>query len=260
MTSDFEDVQDGRSTYVTAFGRGLSVIRCFSAERPTLTIAEVARETGLNRATARRFLHTLETDGYVTSDYGRYTLRPAIMALGNAYLSAMAINTGFQRRLQALSEQVHESCSVGALDGFDTVFVARAKPTAPRMMTLALNVGDRLPAFLTALGRVLLAELPNRDLDDYISTAPFEAKTERTVTDPNRLKDTILQVREQGYSVSDQEIEHGVLAVATAVLRPTGPPLAISIATHTAKTKIEVVYDEFLPALREKAAELSSTD
>lgn len=247
---------DSRSGYVTSFSRGLAVIRCFSRTHPSLTIAEVARATGLNRATARRFLHTLEAEGYVSVENGRYTLRPRIMELGYAYLSSVAVDEILQQRLAALADHLHESCSAGVLDDQDVVFVARAETTHPRVMTLALKVGQRIPAYLTALGRVLLAELPDDRLDDYLRTAELHRETARTIADPELLREEVLSVRKAGYCLMDQEIELGVRAAAVPVRRPNRPPLAISAAVHANRGSMQTLAATFVPALLETAAEL----
>jgi IclR family pca regulon transcriptional regulator len=249
-------IDEARSAYVSAFARGLSVIRCFSHDQPTLTIADVARATNLNRATARRFLHTLEAEGYVSSENGRYSLRPAVLELGYAYLSTLSIDDLFQKQLQELAEQVHESCSAGALDGHDVVFVARAQTSFPRVMTLALAVGARIPAYLTALGRVLLAGLSADELDAYLRTAELRQETERTIADPKRLRQAIDEVRAQGFCIMDQEIETGVCAVAVPVRRPNRPLLAISVAAHSTVATIEQFREVHLPALQKTAAEI----
>lgn len=248
-------VEDSR-TYVTAFGRGLAVIRCFSESRPTLTIAEVAKATGLNRATARRFLHTLEADGYVLNDNGRYSLRPRVLELGYAYLSSISVDDMVQSQLQELAEKVRESCSAGVLDGHDVVFVVRARTSYPRVMTLALSVGARIPAYLTALGRVLLSQLDDEALDAYLETAEFHKETANTISDPDQLRSELLRIREAGWCVMDQEIEIGVRAAAVPVRRSGRPPMAISIASHASREPLESMQTNFVPPLLDTAKEL----
>lgn len=250
------DSAEARSTYVTAFGRGLSVIRSFSRSQPTLTIADVARATGLNRATARRFLHTLEADGYVSNDNGRYSLRPSVLELGYAYLSAMSVDDLFHKHLQELAEQVHESCSAGVLDGNDVVFVARAQTSYPRMMTLALSVGTRIPAYLTAIGRVLLAEFSDAELDAYLRQVELHQETERTITDPVALREAIKSVRELGYCLMDQEIDTGICAVAVPVYPPGRAPIAISVSAHATGTPLTTLAEHHLPMLQATAQEI----
>lgn len=247
---------DPRNGYVTAFGRGLAVIRCFSRTHPSMTIAEVARAAGLNRATARRFLHTLAAEGYISSENGRYALRPRIMELGYAYLSSVAVDEFLQQRLVELADVLHEPCSAGVLDGHDVVFVARAETSHPRVMTLALKVGQRIPAYLTALGRVLLADLPDEQLADYVRTAELHKETERTIVDPAQLHNEILSVRKAGYCLTDQEIDVGVRAAAVPVRRPNKPTLAISTAIHANRGTMQTMAANVAPALLEAAAEI----
>jgi IclR family transcriptional regulator, pca regulon regulatory protein len=258
VTDPSPATEDRSDTYVTAFGRGLAVIRCFSAARPTLTIAEVAKAADLNRATARRFLRTREADGYVGSENGRYSLRPRMLELGYAYLSSISIDRIVQQRLLGLADRLHESCSAGVLDGRDVVFVARARTTHPRVMTLALSVGTRIPAYLTALGRVLLAELPDDELDDYLHKAELRKHTENTISDLAGLRAEILTVRAKGYCITDQEIETGIRAAAVPVRRTNGPTLAISVASHASRASLSSIEANFVPPLRGTAAELES--
>ena len=243
-------------TYVSAFGRGLAVIRCFSSDHPTLTIAEVARMTNLNRSTARRFLHTLVAEGYLRATEGRYSLRPSVLEIGLAYLSTLSIDDLYREQLRELAEEVRESCSAGVLDGTDVVFVARAQTSHPRVMTLALSVGARIPAHLTALGRVLLADLPADELDAYLEQVELRAVTERTVISPDALREVIRAVGEEGYCIVDQEIEWGVRAAAVRVRRPGKPQLAISIAAHASSSTIETFREVYLPALRRTARDI----
>jgi len=256
MTESAPAEEDHSETYVTAFSRGMTVIRCFSAANPVLTIAEVAKAAGLNRATARRFLHTLEADGYAGSENGRYSLRPRVLELGYAYLSSIAVDRLFHRQLLQLADQLHESCSGGVLDGHDVVFVERAQTTHPRVMTLALHVGTRIPAYLTALGRVLLAELTDDQLDEYLRTTVLRKETANTVSDPDELRTHILGIRARGYCIMDQEIEIGIRAAAVPVRRPEGPGLAISVASHASRHSLSYIEANFVPPLQDTAAGL----
>lgn len=247
---------DARNKYVTAFGRGLAVIRCFSRRNPSLTIADVARTTGMNRATARRLLHTLESEGYVGAHNGRYTLRPRVMELGYAYLSSVATDELLQTRLTELAEQFHEHCSAGVLDGQDVLLVARAETTYPRIMTVALTVGQRVPAHLTALGRVLLAQLSGPELDNYLRFAELRSQTTHTIVDRATLRKEINNVRRAGFCVTEHESDMGICAAAVPVCRPNKPVMAISVATHASRATAQSVTAEFVPALRRAAAEI----
>jgi IclR family pca regulon transcriptional regulator len=142
------------------------------------------------------------------------------------------------------------------LDDHDVVFVARAQTSHPRVMTLALHVGTRIPAYLTALGRVLLAELPEEELDRYLRTAELHKETANTVSDPAELRAQVLSVRAKGYCIMDQEIEIGIRAAAVPVRRPDGSALAISVASHASRHSLSHIEANFVPSLQETAAGL----
>jgi IclR family transcriptional regulator, pca regulon regulatory protein len=260
VTAELQGERDGeeeaRSPYVTAFSRGLSVIRAFSRANPALTIAEVAKATDLSRATARRFLHTLETDGYVSRDGDRYSLRPKVLELGYSYLSSMSVNDILQHRLNEAAARLGESCSIGALDGDDIVFVARATAPTPRVMTVSFSVGARIPAYLSAIGRALLAELPERELEDYLRTVEPHRETPLTIANLAELRNEIIRVREQGYCIIDQEIEMGVLAAAVPIRMAGQPPFGMSVAIHASRASASALERDYVPALQEAAEEL----
>ena len=158
--------------FVQSLERGLAVIRSFSQERPALTLSEIADRTGLTRAAARRFLITLRDLGYVGSDGRLFSLRPRVLELGYSYLSSLPIWEVAKPHLERLADEVRETTSASVLDGTDIVFVARVE--TKRIMALTLGVGSRLPAWATAMGRVLLADLNAAQLDDYFARVRLE--------------------------------------------------------------------------------------
>ena len=168
------------SSYVQSLARGLAVIRAFGASTPRLTLSEVARATELTRASARRFLLTLESEGYVRVRDGVFELTPRVLELGFSYLSAQSLPEVAQPHLEALSREVGESTSASVLDGYDIAYSARG-PTR-RIMSVGITIGTRFPAFATSMGRVLLAALPAAERDTFLEGFTGEAFTARTVT------------------------------------------------------------------------------
>src|SRR6201997_4996106 len=154
------------SDFVQSLERGLAVIRAFDAEHRELALSDVARSTGLTRAAARRFLLTLVKLGYVNFSQGRFSLRPRVLELGYAYLSSLSLPEVALPHMEALVTKVNESCSISVLDETDVVYVARV-PTR-RIMSITLAIGTRLPAFVTSMGRVLLAGLPDDELEERL--------------------------------------------------------------------------------------------
>ncbi|HEY3871981.1 MAG TPA: IclR family transcriptional regulator C-terminal domain-containing protein [Actinocrinis sp.] len=238
--------QDGE--FVQSLDRGLAVIRAFTAERPQLTLSQVAQETGMTRAAARRFLHTLVELGYVRSDGRLFALRPKILELGYAYLSGLSLPEIALPYMERLVEQVHESSSMSVLDGDEVVYVARV-PTK-RIMAVAISVGTRFPAYATSMGRVLLAWRPDDWLDGYLAATGLRPLTSYTITDAAALRAQLAAVRERGWALVDQELEEGLRSVAVPIRDPAGQVVAaVNVATIAARHRREEVEREIVPPL-----------
>ena len=236
--------------------RGIAVIQVFSRERPALTLSEVARLTGITRATARRILLTLEDVGHVRCDGRLFSLTPRVLTLGWAYLSSLNLWETAQPMMEELAQTTNESCSAATLDLPDVVYVARM-PTG-RIMTISLGVGTRLPAHCTSMGRALLAGLPDAELDAFLADARLEPFTDRTITDRSRLRQAIESVREDGWALVDQELEIGLRSVA-APLRAVGQTIAaLNVAVAAPRVPLEELRRTILPALLETAALIST--
>lgn len=241
--------------FVQSLERGLSVIRAFSQDRPRLTLSDVARETGMTRAAARRFLITLEHLGYVTSDGRLFSLRPSVLNLGYAYLSSFSLAEVAQGHLEDLAAELHESCSASVLDDDDIVYVARASTN--RIMTIGLSVGTRLPAYCTSMGRVLLAALDDQDLEDYLDRVVLTPRTTHTITSEAKLRAELDRVRARGWCLLDQELEDGVRSVAVAVRDGSGRVVAaVNTSAHATRVPIEALRDDFLPKLQACARQI----
>lgn len=241
--------------YVQSFARGLAVIRAFDADHPRMTLSEVAERTGLTRAAARRFLHTLVGLGYVSGDGRLFQLTPRVLELGFSYLSALTLPELVQPHLEALSHELGESTSASVLDGADIVYVARV-PTR-RIMNVGITIGTRFPAHATSMGRVLLAALPDHELDPLLRTLHAEHHTDRTVTDPAELRAILDEVRAQGWALVDQELEIGVRSIAAPVhARDGAVTAAVNVSGAAATSSLERLRGEYLPALLRTAAQI----
>jgi IclR family pca regulon transcriptional regulator len=241
--------------FVQSLARGLSVIRAFDDEHTDLTLSEVARITDLPRAVARRFLHTLVELGYMRTDGRRFALRPKILELGYAYLSSMTLPEIAMPHLEQLVEKVHESSSVSVLDGDEVVYVARV-PTK-RIMTVAISVGTRFPAYATSMGRVLLAGQSDQWLDGFLASTELRPLTGRTITEPGRLRRELARVREQGWALNDQELEEGLRSLAAPIHDSDGRVIAaVNVSAHASLRTPEVLVTDLLPPLLETARQI----
>jgi IclR family pca regulon transcriptional regulator len=243
-------------SYVQSFARGLQVIRSFSERAPRQTLSEVAAATGLTRAGARRILLTLQTLGYVDFDGKLFALTPRILDLGFAYLSSMPIWNRAEPVMEALVQQVQESCSAAVLDDTDIVYVMRV--STHKIMRISLGVGSRLPAWCTSMGRLLLADLDDEALRARLEASNVEPLTRHTLTDIDALVAKVLQARRQRWCLVNQELEEGLISIAAPIVDRSGRMVAaLNISGQANRTSAKVMQDTMLPALVEAAQEIS---
>jgi IclR family transcriptional regulator, pca regulon regulatory protein len=243
--------------FVQSLERGLAVIRAFDHAHPELTLSEVAVRTGVTRAVARRFLLTLATLGYVRNDGRFFSLTARVLELGYAYLSSLSLPEVAESHLEALVAEVNESSSVSVLDGQDVVYVARVPVS--RIMTVSISVGTRFPAYATSMGRVLLADFTDPELDEYLSAVDLKPLTTRTVTSPPTLRTEITKVRSQGWSLVNQELEEGLRALAAPVRDRTGRVVAaVNVSAHASRMSLEAMRRDLLPPLLKTAARIEA--
>jgi IclR family transcriptional regulator, pca regulon regulatory protein len=245
-----------RPDFVQSLQRGLAVIRTFDADHPSMTLSEVATATGMTRAAARRFLLTLIELGYVRSDGRYFSLTARVLELGYAYLSSLSLPEVAEPHLEALVAEVNESTSVSVLDGTDIVYVARVPVS--RIMTVAISVGTRFPAYATSMGRVLLAGLTDDELEAYLAPLRPQALTTRTVTAVGALRAEVARVRAQGWSLVNQELEEGLRAIAAPIRDPEGRVVAaVNVSAH-AKRTLESMRRDLLPPLLATSAKIEA--
>lgn len=238
--------------YVRAVERAIDVVLAFGAERPTMTLGEVAAATGLSRGTAQRYLYTLQVLGYVEVDGLRFRLGARMLDLASAYLESTTRWGVAETYVQQLSEELNESSSIAVRDGLDIIYVVR-RPRR-KFVSLALEIGTRLPAWLTSMGRVLLATLPEDEQRAILEASTLEKVTGRTVTDVDELLRILAKVRDDGYCVQDQEIEFGLRSVAVPLTEADGRVVAaLNVTTQVSRTPLAQVRSRVIPALLEKA-------
>jgi IclR family pca regulon transcriptional regulator len=250
----------GRGTgpdFVEALARGLDVLACFDAERPAMTLSEVAAAAGLARPTARRLLLTLEELGFVRASGGAFQLTTKVLTLGMAYVGALGLWDIARPHLEALVGRTGESSSMAQLDGSDIVYVARV--SVPKLIALRVDIGTRFPAVQTSQGKVLLAALSPTELEATLaepSRAGLPPYIGRTAA---QLHDELTEVRARGWALADEELAPGVRSVAAPVRDGTGTVrAAVNVTVHAAETSTEVLLRDHLPLLLRTAGDVSA--
>ena len=256
-SSDSESGAARSPEFVQSLERGLAVIRAFDAQHPALTLSEVAVATGLSRAAARRFLLTLVDLGYVGSDGREFSLRPRVLELGHAYLSSLSLPELAEPHLKRLAAEVGESASVAVLDGQDIVYVGRVATS--RIMSAAIGVGTRFPAFATSMGRAILGSLPPAAREAFLATVELPRLTPHTVADVAALRTELELVPAQGYALVDQELEEGLRSIAAPLRDAAGAVIAaVNVSAPVRRGDVADILSDILPALLRAASDIEA--
>jgi IclR family pca regulon transcriptional regulator len=246
-----------RREVMGGLAKGLEVIRAFTRERATLTLTQVADAAGLPAATARRCLHTLEDLGYVMRTGRSFVLRPKVLELGAAYLESMNIEALTRTYLEDLASQTGDSAALTVLDDTEIVYVARA--SVRTLLRLEAHIGSRLPAYPTSMGRVLLAGLSPDHLAQYFARTKLVPLTDRTVTDPAKLRRLVEECRADGYAAVEDELAYGVVAVAVPVFDQAGTVVAaLNSSGHSKRISRAKLVRERLKMLQDVSRRISA--
>ena len=247
--------RDETSDFVTALARGLAVIRAFGMQSRRMSLAEIARHVNLPRATVRRSLITLETLGYVESDSKTFMLTPQVLSLGYSYLTSLPVTRAVRPYLEKMTALFNEPAAAAILDHDDAVFLARV--SARRVFLGTETAGSRLPAYCTAMGRVLLAAQPDAMIDEYLARIEPRAYTPHTITNPAKIRDAIYQARRDSYSIVQEEFDAGIVAISVPIKDLHDRTVAaLNVVSHVERASREQMLDRFLPYMRNAVQEL----
>ncbi|KRP99468.1 MULTISPECIES: IclR family transcriptional regulator C-terminal domain-containing protein [Bradyrhizobium] len=248
-TEEEEKAREG-SEFIETLDRGLRVIQSFGIDRRPMTLSDLSKSANLPRATVRRILMTLVKSGFVAGNERLFSLTPRVLLLASAYLTSNQISTVMQPLMDEVAGKAREVCSLAVLDGEEVVFIARSSPA--RVFSTGLDIGYRLPAFCTSVGRVLLGRLANDELTRTVDGMKLAALTQSTLVDKSAVIATIIADRTKGYSLVDQEAEEGFRSISVPIRRYDGAVIAAAnIGAHVDRITTGEMIDRFLPLLKE---------
>ena len=244
------DIEVSNRDYVNSLARGLEVIRAFTRTQPRMTLSEIARTTGMTRATVRRFLLTLVREQYAETDGKYFSLKPKVLELGFAALSSMSLLDVIQPVVMRLAATLKESCFAAVLDDTEVVYIAGASPPG-RIISISVSVGSRNPAHCVSTGRVLLAALPEDKLLEYLEKATLTKVTPNTVSSKVKLRSLIEETRVKGWSIVDQELEVGLRSISVPVRDRSGNVVcALNMCCPSSRITPEDMHNKILLELQ----------
>lgn len=234
--------------HVGSLERGLFVMEILAAHPAGLTLTEAAEIAGLTRAGARRFLLTLVATGYATQTGRRFALSPKLITVARTWLGGTSLWAYAEPYMIEVAAKLNESCSAAVLSGEDVVYVARVP--GRRILSVALDVGTRLPAWCTSMGRVLLSDLPDTELRAFLREAPIVSRTAKSITDRQALMAEIRRVKQQGFAIVDEELEIGLRSIAVPIRdRSRVIVAAINVSTQSGRFSTDEMQSEIVPHL-----------
>jgi len=241
--------------FLSTFARGLEVIRSFDTHTPSMTLSALAKKNNLSRASARRFLLTLQALGYVSQDDKKFRLTAKVLELGYSYLASLDFSEAITPFMEEVSYKLGESCSALVLDGVDIVYVARISRRG--LIPINLQIGARLPAYATSGGRVLMAALQDAELESLLQKTQVEKLTGYTMA-PDELRAELNKVRSEGYAIVDQELELGMRALAVPVFDRSGTArFALNSSSHVSTVSIDGIIQKYVPIMQEAARKIT---
>jgi IclR family pca regulon transcriptional regulator len=247
--------QGGARDQVAALANGLRTIEAFAASGQRMTLAEVARSTGLTRAATRRYLLTLAAKGYADFDGKRFQLTSRVLRLGHAYISSVPLPQIAQPVVEELGHRTDESIALSVLEGNESLTIASSAPR--RVVGIFTRIGTHLPALSTATGRVLLAGKTDDVVKEMLRVAPVGRLTTKTKTEPREILEEIRRIRQTGYALNDEEIEVGLRVIAVPVHDNSRNVVAsMCVSTYASRYKVEQLTERFLQPLLKASEKL----
>jgi len=242
---------------VQSIERAVAVLRVFGGRDGQLSASDIAARVELPRPVVRRILLTFEHLGYARLYKGLWSLTPRILELGSGYFAASSLPEIAYPVMGDVVESTGETCSLGVLNDADIIHVARIEDHRP--MPGAVRIGTRLPAAATAIGKVLLAHLPEPQLESYLRTVRLDALTPHSITDPSALRTRLEQVRRQGYDISIEEYAPGMLAAAVPIVVDGAAVGAVNVSSTTVRESEQTLEQIVVPVLRTAAERIGRT-
>jgi IclR family pca regulon transcriptional regulator len=258
-SSPIEEGEPGGKTRakegMAGLAKGLAIIEAFNASTKRMTVSDAAHLTELSRPAARRCLLTLVDLGYLGHDGKFFTPLPRMLRLGSAYLSTSSLTQIAQPLLSSARDELQESISLAVLDEGHSVFIARAE--AVRIVSTGVKLGGRLPAYCSATGRVLLSGFAEDEIHRHLDSVPMKQLTARTLANADAVMQAVKRAAEDGYAISNEELEIGMSAMAVPVRNRSGEiEAALSVSVFSGRVSVTTLEETFLPVLLELAKRL----
>jgi IclR family transcriptional regulator, pca regulon regulatory protein len=248
--------------YSQSLERGLAILECFTAERPVWGIADLAGELGMSRSTTHRYVLTLTALGHLVQGRRRkYSLGLAVTELGMSALSSTGLREHARAPLRELSRRAPYTLAIGMLDGSELMYLDRVRATRRGQLPidLDLSAGSHLPPHCCAMGKLLLASLPEPERRQLLAELTLERRGPRTTTGKHALRDELARIRGETLVVSEEELAPELYEIAAPVRAETAEVIAsVSMQAHSSMITLEQLVGSLGPHLISTADRISA--
>jgi IclR family transcriptional regulator, pca regulon regulatory protein len=248
--------------YSQSLERGLAILGCFTPKRPVLGIADIADDLGMSRSTTHRYVITLVALGYLEQGASRkYRLGLRVTDLGMSALNSTGLREHAHPYLEELRQRTSYTTNLGVLDGTDVLYVDRVRSfrRGQGRIDLDLHTGSRLPAYCTAMGKLLLANLPEPEQRDLLAEIKLTKRGPNTITSKKALREELDDILSEGFAVNDQELAADLYAIAAPVRNEARDVVvAVNLAAHSSMISLEELVDALGPHLVSTADRISA--
>jgi IclR family pca regulon transcriptional regulator len=245
--------------FINSLARGLKLLEKMAEAGGPLTLSEIAEAMQMTLPTAYRFLYTLQAIDLIEKEPDRkaYRITPRVLKLGyGVFKSSELWNTAHPHLVRA-SKKYGETFNLAILEQDQILYIDRVKTQS--ILTINLEIGSKLPAFCTSMGRVLLAWLPRNEARKRLELNAREKHTGRTVTDIGELESILADVRRKGFAVNHGELASELYSAAAPVLNSEGEAVAaLNMAVNAASHDQDYLHEVMVPAVVQCAQRISS--
>ncbi len=245
--------------FIKSLQKGLSILETLAKAARPMSLQELSEIMGIGPTTMFRFLHTLEKTGFIEKDSTRktYRLSPKVLSLGYAVFHSSDLWQIAHPYLVKASNKLNETMNMAILDGTDILYIDRVKTR--KILQINLEIGSKLPAYCTSMGRVLLSGLSRDEAREILHNSKRDAFTENTLTDIESIEKVLDEVREKGYAINDGELAPELKSMAAPVRNESGRIVAaVNIAVHASQYDVSKMKQYLLPTLKETTRTIST--
>lgn len=248
--------------YSQSLERGLAILAFFTPDQPDLRLADIADGLGLSRSTTHRYAATLVALGYLEqADSHRYRLGVRVTDLGMTALGSTRLRDHAHPYLRELRQRTSYTTSLALLDGPEILYVDRVRGFRGGQgdIDLGLAPGSRLPAYCTAMGKLLLGNLPEREQAQLIADMKLTKRAPNTITSKKALREQLDEIQTAGFAVNDEELAPELYAIAAPVRNESREVIAaVNLAAPSSMISLSGLVDALTPHLIATADRVSA--